>query len=87
MTTSSLFQQVVQHVGEYLETDVTHLRLDSRLASAVPGLDSLKLFEMILYLEDCFQIEFDESVVGSIDTMQDLVHYIKSLQSNEPEAP
>lgn len=83
METSALFQQVVQHVNEFLETKVSHLTLDSRLASAIPGLDSLKLFEMILYLEDCFQVEFDESVIEKFETMRDLVDYIESLLSKK----
>jgi acyl carrier protein len=85
METANVFKQVVQHIGEYLETDVTHLRMDSRVASAIPGLDSFKLFEMILYLEDCFGIEFDESIMENIDTMEDLVNYITVLLPEKPE--
>lgn len=80
-----LFQQTVQYIGEYLETDVSHLRPDSRLAFAVPGLDSFKLFEMILYLEDRFDIEFDENVMEKIDTMQDFVNHIELLLSRKTQ--
>lgn len=79
MEDEALFQQVVQHIGEYLERDVSHLTMDSRPATAISGLDSLKMFEMILYLEECFGVEFDESVMDRIDTMRDLVNYIKTL--------
>lgn len=79
-----LFQRVVQHVGEYLETDVTHLTPDSRPATAVPGLDSLKLFEMVLYLEDCFGFQVDDSVMDHLETFGDLVDYIGRQLPAEP---
>lgn len=82
METSDLFKRVVKHIGEYFETDVTHLRMDSNVTSAIPGLDSFKLFELVLYLEDCFEIEFDESVMGNIDTIQELVAYIQVLKKD-----
>jgi acyl carrier protein len=78
MEQSPLFQQVVRLIGEYLEADVSHLRPDSRVSTAIPGLDSMKLFEMTLYLEDRLGVEFEESVMEHIDTMQDLVGYIES---------
>ena len=81
METPDLFKQVVKHIGEYLEADVTHLEMKSRVASAIPELDSFKLFEMVLYLEDCFEVAFDESVMANIDTMQDLVEYIQVLKN------
>ena len=83
METSDLFEQVVKNISEYFETDVTHLNLESRVASAIPDLDSFKLFEMVLYLEDCFEVEFDESAMGNIDTMHELVKYIQTLQETK----
>ena len=85
MAAPDLFQEVVQQIGQYLETDVSHLRPDSRVASAIPGLDSFKLFEMILYLEDHFEIEFDENVMEKIDTMQSFVDHIDRLLSQKTE--
>lgn len=81
----ALFQQVVQHIGEYLETDVSHLRPDARVSTAIPGLDSIKLFELTLYLEDCLGVEFDESVMDHIETMRDFVGYIETRTSSRLE--
>src|SRR5436305_11382301 len=47
-----LFDAVVRQIGIFLETDVSHLRPDSHLARDLDGLSSLKLFELMLYLED-----------------------------------
>lgn len=85
MGEASLFHQVVQHIGDYLEADVSHLGPDSRVAFAVPGLDSFKLFEMLLYLEDRFGIEFDEHVMERIDTVQDFVNHIELLLAKKAQ--
>jgi len=72
-----LFQEAVRHIGEYLEQDVSHLKSDSRLESAVPGLDSLKVFELMLYLEECFGVTFDQSTLGDVKTMDDVLDRIE----------
>lgn len=82
MENSKIFSQTVQYMGEYLEMDISHVTPNSRVA-AVPGLDSLKLFESMLYLEECFSVDFDESVMEHIDTMSDLVTYIESRLKNK----
>ena len=86
MDRTVLFQRVVQHVGEYLETDVSHLTLDSHPAHALGGLDSLKVFEMLLYIEDCFGMHFDDSVIEHFETLGDLVDYIDQRLSTAPNA-
>jgi acyl carrier protein len=80
-----LFDAVVRQIGIFLETDVSHLRPDSHLARDLDGLSSLKLFELMLYLEDSIGFDFDEKVVDRIDTMQQLLGYIKEHR-REPGA-
>lgn len=78
MTEAEIFQKTVQYMGEYLERDVSHVTMETRLDAVMPGLDSLKIFEMILYLEDCFDTDFDQSKLGDVETMRDLVDHIES---------
>jgi acyl carrier protein len=85
MDTSSIFKRLVQHIGEYLKSDVSHLRPDSRLANSIPGVDSLKFFELMVYLEGCFGVEFDESITSNINTMSEFVEYIQLLLSKKTE--
>jgi hypothetical protein len=42
---TELFRKTLQHIGEYLEQDVSYLTCASRLDTSVAGLDSIKLFE------------------------------------------
>ena len=76
MSEQQLFDDVVRHIGMFLETDASHLRPGSHLALELDGLSSLKLFELMLYLEDSIGFEFDEKIVDRIDTMQQLIDYI-----------
>ena len=77
MSDDLLVADVSQRIGEYLERDVSHLTWESRLATALPGLDSMKLFEMVLYLEECFGVEFEDDVMANLETLDDLVSYIR----------
>lgn len=85
MSDKELFDTVKNHIGIFLETDASHLQLDSHLARELEGLSSLKLFELMLYLEDSVGFNFDEKVVDRIDTMRQLIDYIKEHR-REPGA-
>ena len=86
MDKAVVFGRVIQYVAEFLETDVSHLTLDSRPADALGGLDSLKVFEMLLYIEDRFGLQFDDSVMEHFETLGDLVDYIQRQLSTAPKA-
>ena len=85
MTRTEIYTKVVQHIEEYLEQDLPELRPESRLATLAPGLDSLKTFEMFLYLEDCFHLSFDESLVERLLTLDDLVEHIATQLAGQAE--
>jgi acyl carrier protein len=85
LTRTEIYGRVVRHIEEYLERDLPDLRPESRLANLAPGLDSLKIFEMFLYLEDCFQLSFDESLVEQLGTLDDLVGYIAAQLAIQAE--
>lgn len=78
-----VFGKVVGHLSEFLEQDLSHIRMDSRLVASFPGLDSLTIFEMMLYLEDCFEVKFDDFVMSNIDTVGQLVAYISGRLSED----
>lgn len=72
-------KKVVGQIEEHFKTDLSHLTPDSRLSSSIPGLDSLKLLDMVIHLEDHFDIEFDDSKLENLVLVRDLVDYIDSL--------
>ncbi|MGW8378142.1 acyl carrier protein [Streptomyces sp. ODS28] len=80
-----LFEEIVTHIGEFVEADVSHLSPQSPLATSIAGMSSLKMVEMLLYMEDCFQLDFEETAIGRLETMQDLVDYVRDLQDAEQQ--
>lgn len=86
MNDNDLFARLIQHIGEFLEADVSHLKPESRLATAVAGLDSMKVFELMLYLEDAFGITVDEQAIEHLDTLHDLEAYVRSRPPTDPAA-
>jgi acyl carrier protein len=75
-----LFDRIVKHIGEFVERDVSHLTPQSHIGNSIEGMSSLKMIELLLYLEDCFGLDFDESVMDRLETMQDLENYIRDVQ-------
>jgi acyl carrier protein len=78
LTRGEIFNNVKQHLGEYLERDVSGLALETPLTMIVPGIDSLQLFEAMLYLEDCFQIKIGDNVLDQLKTVGDLVQLLEN---------
>ena len=76
MEYSDLFQEVKTRMGEFAEMDVSHLTPDSRIATAFPNLDSLQMYEMLVYLEETMGFEVDETVIDKFETVGNLVEYI-----------
>ncbi|MEU1017894.1 phosphopantetheine-binding protein [Streptomyces sp. NPDC005900] len=82
-----LFDKIVQHIGEFVETDVSHLTPQSNIGNSIEGMSSLKMVELLLFLEDCFGVDFDESVMDDLQTMRDLEQYIRrTLDAAEQRA-
>lgn len=86
MEDQQLFEKVVGHIGEFVEADVSYLAPDSHLATSIEGMSSLRMVELLLYMEDCFGLEFDNSIMDKLETMRDLVHYIQELQNAQPRS-
>lgn len=76
MEYTDLLGEVKTRMGEFAETDVSHLAPDSRIATAFPNLDSLQMYEMLVYLEETIGFEVDETVVDKFETLGDLVDYV-----------
>lgn len=76
-----LIDEVKKHISDFLEQDVSHLTADSLIATSLPGFDSLKMMEMIVYLEEVMDVEFDTEIVDKFKTLGDLVNYIKEKKT------
>lgn len=71
-----LFLQVRKMIAEHLNKDEEQVTLESSFRDDL-GADSLDLVEMIMGMEEMFDIEISESEAESIRTVGDAVGFIK----------
>lgn len=84
MNALDLTQQVKDHIGHFMEADASHLQPATRIATAFDGIDSMKQFEMVVYLEEKFEIEFEEELLDRLETLGDIVEYIQHRLAQKP---
>ena len=72
---------IIETLGETqeLETEVTW---DSKLADDL-NLDSLAMVELVMFLEECFNIEIPDEEAGNIVTVGDAIEVIKKQKANK----
>lgn len=69
---------VKQIVGKHLGIAVDSIKMESAFIDDLEG-DSLDTVEMILTIEDHFNIEIGSEAAESISTVQDVVNIIKNM--------
>ena len=72
---------IIETLGETqkLETEVTW---DSKLADDLM-LDSLAMVELVMFLEECFNVEIPDEEAGEIVTVGDAIEVIKKCKANK----
>jgi acyl carrier protein len=63
-------------VGEQLGIESSQIKPDSDFTKEL-GADSLDVVELIMVIEDEFEIEIDDKVASKIGTVQDALNYIE----------
>jgi acyl carrier protein len=63
-------------VGEQLGIEPSQINPDSEFTKEL-GADSLDVVELIMVIEDEFEIEIDDKVASKIGTVQDALNYIE----------
>ena len=70
------FEKVQKILAEQLELDADEITMDSSLVEDL-GIDSLDFVDIVMSLEDEFDIEFPEEDMAGIKTVGDIVKYIE----------
>ena len=72
---------IIETLGETqkLEAEVTW---DSKLADDLM-LDSLAMVELVMFLEECFNVEIPDEAAGEIVTVGDAIEVIKKCKANK----
>ncbi len=71
-----LFLQIRKMIAEHLNIDEEQITMESSFRDDL-GADSLDLVEMIMGMEEMFDIEISESEAEGIHTVGDAVRFIK----------
>ncbi|GAA0126671.1 MULTISPECIES: acyl carrier protein [Clostridium] len=71
-----VFEKIKKVVAEQVSIDESDIKLQSTFNEEL-GLDSLELFEIVIALEDEFNIEIPNEELEGITNVQGLVSYIE----------
>lgn len=63
-------------IAEQLNVDVSEITLETSFKDDL-GADSLDLFELVMALEEKYNIELPEDELTNIETVEDVVNYLK----------
>ena len=74
-----VFEQIKTIVSEKLSLDPEKVQRDSHLHEDF-GADSLDAVEIIMAVEDAFDIEVADDVLMNIKTVKDIVDYIEKVK-------
>jgi acyl carrier protein len=74
--------KVKKIISKQLGIDIKNIQPNMKFVEDLGG-DSLDTVEMLLSVEDEFGLEIDEEVAETIETVQMVIDYIKSLQKTQ----
>jgi acyl carrier protein len=77
MTSEEIFEKVRQIVAKQLCLDEAQVSIDSNLSTEL-GADSLDVVELVMSLEEGFDIEIPEEAASEISTVAEAVSFIES---------
>lgn len=73
----SIFETLKSLISSDLGVDEDAIDMDSRLVEDL-GADSLDAVELIMSIEDAFEIEVADSDADSLKTVKDIIDYIEN---------
>ena len=70
-----IFEKVKDIVSEKLHISPERITLESNFKKDFEA-DSIDLFELVMTMEEAFDVELDDDAVVGIETVADVVHYL-----------
>ena len=74
-----MFEKIRDLIVEEVGVDEEQVTMDASFKNVL-NIDSLDLFEMVMTLEEEFDVEIPSEDLENIDTVGDLIQYIESHQ-------
>ena len=72
-----VFERIKEILADQLDSDSDAMTMDSDIANDL-GADSLDVVELLMSIEDEFDIEIPDEEIENIKTIGDLVRYIEN---------
>lgn len=73
-----MFDKMKDIISEQLGVDANNIELDTSFKNDLDA-DSLDLFELVMAIEDAFNVEIPADDVSDLDTVEDVIEYLKGL--------
>lgn len=73
-----MFDKMRDIISEQLGVDANNIELDTSFKNDLDA-DSLDLFELVMAIEDAFNVEIPADDVSNLDTVEDVIEYLKGL--------
>ena len=72
-----VFEKIKNILAEQLDADIDDLTMETNIAKDL-GADSLDVVELLMSIEDEFEVEIPDEEIENIKTIGDLTEYIQS---------
>lgn len=72
-----IFERIKEILADQLDSDIDAMSMESDIANDL-GADSLDVVELLMAIEDEFEVEIPDEEIENIKTIGDLVKYIES---------
>lgn len=73
-----MFEKMRDIISEQLGVDVNNIELSTSFKDDLDA-DSLDLFELVMAIEDAFNVEIPADEVSDLNTVEDVIEYLKGL--------
>lgn len=72
-----VFEKIAQILADQLDADLESITPETRIAEDL-GADSLDVVELLMSIEDEFEVEVPDEEIENVKTVGDVVEYIKA---------
>lgn len=72
-----VFEKVKEILADQLDSNADEMTMETRIVDDL-GADSLDVVEMLMSVEDEFEIEIPDNVIEDLKTIGDVVEYIQA---------
>lgn len=73
-----MFEKMRDIISTQLGIDANNIELSTSFKDDLDA-DSLDLFELVMAIEDAFNVEIPADDVANLDTVEDVIEYLKGL--------